>query len=99
MEKLINVYHVHDFIVNSNNKSILIGTSSAFDKLSKEEICSLIKKKVVLKRPGLEDILLNVTYVDVSSSLIDQKNIFILVDEHLSPNDIVDGSEIYYEQC
>ena len=45
MEKLINVYHVHDFIVNSNNKSILIGTGSAFDKLSKEEICSLIKKK------------------------------------------------------
>ncbi len=73
MKKLINVYDVHDFLIGSNNKSVLAGTNSAFDKLSKEEISCLIDKKVVLKRSGFNDVLLNVAYVDVSSSIIDKK--------------------------
>jgi hypothetical protein len=92
MKKLIDIGNT---FFSSDNKLVLGGANSALDNLTKTEISDLINKKVILKRPGFHDIILNVLEVEITYSIIDQKNIFILVNDDLSPKDIINGSELY----
>ncbi len=95
MKKLMDIFHS---VLLPNNKLVLSGVNPKFDNLWANEIKKLIETMdIILKRPGFDDVVLRVLDVEVSNSISDQKTFFILVDENLSPNDIVDGSEIYYE--
>lgn len=92
MKKLIDI---HDSFLKSDKKLVLGGTNNLLDKLSKEEIKGLVGKMIILKRPGLEDMLLHVLDVDISNSMANKKNIFILVNEKLAPFEIIGGSQVY----
>lgn len=95
MKKLM---HTFDSFLLTNNKLVVGGINRALDDLWANEIKDLIKnKKVILKRPKFDDVVLNVLDVEVINSIANKKNFFLLINNSLSPNDIVDGSEIYYE--
>jgi hypothetical protein len=95
MGKLIDIF---DVFLLPNNKLVLGGINDALNHFWIEEVKNLIKdKNVILKRPGFNDVLLNVLDVEITNSLIDQKNFFLLINNNLSPSDIVKGSEVYYE--
>ena len=95
MKKLIDIGGTY---FSSDNKLVLIGTNIVFDNLLENDIKNLIKnKKVTLSRPEFDDVELNILDIKVANSLIDKKNFFLLIGNNLSPDDIVDGSEIYYE--
>ena len=95
MKKLMDIFHS---ILLPNNKLVLSGINPKFDNLWANEIKKLIENMaVVLKRPGFDDVVLHVLDIEVSNSICDQKTFFILIDENFCPEDIVVGSEIYYE--
>lgn len=91
---MLKLIDVHDSFLKSNKKLVLGGTNNQLNKLSIKEIKELIGKKIVLKRPGIKDTLLHVLDVDISNSIANQKNIFILVNERINPADVVKGSQI-----
>jgi hypothetical protein len=95
MKKLMYTF---DSFLLTNNKLVVGGINRALDDLWANEIKNLIKnKKVILKRPKLDDVVLDVLDVEVINSIANKKNFFLLINNNLSPNDIVVGSEIYYE--
>ena len=76
MEKLIDIF---DAFLLPNNKLILGGINSDFDDLWVNEMKELIKNKnIILKRPGFDNIVLNVLDVEATNSLLDKKNFFLL---------------------
>lgn len=95
MKKLMYTF---DSFLLTNKKLVIGGINRTLDNLWANDIKNLIKnKKVILKRPKLDDVVLDVLDVEVINSIADKKNFFLLINNNLSPNDIVDGSEIYYE--
>jgi hypothetical protein len=95
MKKLLSIF---DAFLLPNNKLVLGGINSNLDNLWAQEMKELIKgKHIILKRPGLDDVTLNVLDVEVTNSLIDKKNFFFLINENLTPKDIIKNSIIYYE--
>ena len=95
MEKLIDIF---DAFLLPNTKLVLGGINNVLNNFWIKEIKTLITdKNVILKRPGFDNIVLNVLDVEVTNSLIDQKNFFLLINNDLSPSDIVKDSEVYYE--
>lgn len=95
MEKLIDIF---DAFLLPNHKLVLGGINNALNDFWIKEVKTLLKdKNVILKRPGFDDIVLNVLDVEVTNSLIDQKNFFLLINNNLAPSDIVKNSEVYYE--
>jgi hypothetical protein len=93
MKKLMNIFHS---VLLPNNKLVLSGVNPKFDNLWANEIKNLIENMtVILKRPGFNDVVLHVVDIEVSNSISDKKTFFVLIDESLSPEDIIEGSELY----
>jgi hypothetical protein len=76
-EKMIKVFDIH---IIPHRGIAIGGTNAALDRLSRWEIQTLIGKQIEIHT--LENILYaDVVDVDVTSSLIGKKNIFILLSQ------------------
>ena len=77
MKKIMTVHHVQGI---PKKGTIVIGGGPIVDELTPNEIKSYINNNtIIIKRQGKEVIKIDPISIDVSSSLIDQKVIFILL--------------------
>ncbi len=65
------------------------------DNLTTSDIQNLIGHRIILRKFGNEVLELEVINVDTSSSILNKKNIFILVKNKILPNEIPKKSEVY----
>ena len=77
MKKILNVYDI--FEVNEKGV-VIVGTNPSFDNLKIDDISKLVGKKILLSSNN-KSIILNVLCVECSTSIINKKNIFIIVNK------------------
>jgi len=76
MRKILNVYELSEI---KQKGFVIAGTNEAFDSLNIYEIRSIIGDKIILINENNEDLYLDVLDVEFSNSILNKKNIFILV--------------------
>lgn len=84
MKKILNVYEMYEI---KGKGYMLAGTNEMFDSLSIEQIRNMIGKRILLKASESKKIYLVVLEVDFSNSILNKKNIFILVNTDAQLNE------------
>ena len=75
MRKIMDIY---DIFETKNGRHVLAGTNELFDKMTLKEIKSIVQNRVLIVYDNSK-IELNVEDVSISNSLINKKNIYILI--------------------
>ncbi len=76
MKKILNVYELSEV---KEKGFVIAGTNEAFDSLDIQEIKNIIGNRILLKNKDHKDLFLDVLDIEFSNSLLNKKNIFILV--------------------
>ena len=80
-------------IFETPDKALVVGgTSNDFDNLSNDEIRNQIGSKIQLQNPDGSIVQTNVIEVELSSSLVGKKNVFLLLPSNLKRSSIQSGA-------
>nr|WP_211184412.1 hypothetical protein [Paenibacillus lemnae] len=79
---------------SKNEGTILVGTDKHLDQLTHPEIKELIGEEILIRGLDNQEIPLQVSSIQISTSMADKKNVGICVGKSIAPNDIEVGSII-----
>lgn len=96
MKKILNAYDI--FRVEGKGLAIA-GTNPLLDGLNIDELIKIIGNKIVLFAPNMKPIYLEVLHVDISNSLLNKKNIFIIINDNGTIEEYkhIEGLEVFVE--
>lgn len=95
MERIMTIILVFE---SKEEGTVMVGTDKELDQLTHPEIKKMIGEKILVKRTDNREIPLQVSLIQISTSMADKKNIGICVGKAISPEEIKIGSTIYRNQ-
>lgn len=97
MKKILNVYEVSEI---KKKGFVIAGTNEIFDSFDVQDIKNFIGDKILLRNKVDKNLYLDVLDIEFSNSLLNKKNIYILVnlDKRLYGYMNIDKLEAYVER-
>ena len=83
------ILKIFDSYSVGGNSIVLVGVNPELDKLENSEIASRVGRKIVLKLSDDRSFALDVLKIDIANSIINKKNIFIVIDPGAFSKDIL----------
>ncbi|MGG4184126.1 hypothetical protein [Paenibacillus polymyxa] len=75
--------------------TIIVGTNRELDHLTYPEIKKIIGDKILIKNADQNEVILNVSSIQISTSMAERKNIGICIGKLASPDLVQVGASIY----
>lgn len=75
--------------------TIIVGTNKELDHLTYPEIKKIIGDKILIKNADKNEVILNVSSIQISTSMAERKNIGICIGKLASPDLVQVGASIY----
>ncbi|MBU9709523.1 hypothetical protein KSP24_21705 [Paenibacillus sp. AK121] len=75
--------------------TIIVGTNKELDHLTYPEIKKIIGNKILIKNTDQNETVLNVSSIQISTSMAERKNIGICIGKLVSPDLVQVGASIY----
>ncbi|MEE4566706.1 hypothetical protein V2U94_03605 [Paenibacillus polymyxa] len=75
--------------------TIIVGTNKELDHLTYPEIKKIIGDKILIKNADQNEVILNVSSIQISTSMAERKNIGICIGKLASPDLVQVGASIY----
>ncbi|MBE3650490.1 hypothetical protein [Paenibacillus polymyxa] len=75
--------------------TIIVGTNKELDHLTYPEIKKIIGDKILIKNANQNEVILNVSSIQISTSMAERRNIGICIGKLASPDLVQVGASIY----
>ncbi|MCC3380146.1 hypothetical protein ACFQ5D_21870 [Paenibacillus farraposensis] len=92
MKKIMDASLVFE---SKDEGTIIVGTNKELDHLTYPEIKKIIGDKILIKNADQNEVILNVSSIQISTSMAERKNIGICIGKLASPDLVQVGASIY----
>ncbi|AZH31984.1 hypothetical protein C1I59_11040 [Paenibacillus polymyxa] len=92
MKKIMDVSLAFE---SKDEGTIIVGTNKELDHLTYPEIKKIIGNKILIKNTDQNETVLNVSSIQISTSMAERKNIGICIGKLVSPDLVQVGASIY----
>ncbi|WP_058831314.1 hypothetical protein [Paenibacillus polymyxa] len=90
-----NIMDVSLDFESKDEGTIIVGTNKELDHLTYPEIKKIIGNKILIKNTDQNETVLNVSSIQISTSMAERKNIGICIGKLVSPDLVQVGASIY----
>ncbi|KAF6561211.1 hypothetical protein G9G63_20885 [Paenibacillus sp. EKM202P] len=90
-----NIMDVSLAFESKDEGTIIVGTNKELDHLTYPEIKKIIGNKILIKNTDQNETVLNVSSIQISTSMAERKNIGICIGKLVSPDLVQVGASIY----